>query len=116
MEKTEILVDMAQWIALLGMFISPPVISLVKNVGGNWSKQLKNGVALFFAVIGALVAYAVTVDLGTVDVADFGGTWFPLIFGVAGMVAAQYTSYKTLWSGALAPAEAKLAALGAPQD
>ena len=43
----EQLFDIGQWIALLGLLISPPLISLVKNVGRNWSDGAKGALGSF---------------------------------------------------------------------
>ena len=113
----EQLFDIGQWIALLGLLISPPLISLVKNVGRNWSDGAKGALAMTFAVVGALVAYTQSgVDLSEVSLTDVDGFWFPLLFDVAGMVGAQYASYKTMWSTFLAPVNDVLAGVGQPKN
>ncbi len=115
-QPVEVLVDMAQWIALFGFVVSPPVLSLLKNIGTMWSKTTKNRVAMVLAVAGALGSYALATDLSAVNLNDWEGLWIPLVFGVAGMTMTQYASFKVLWSGALAPVENALAGAFAPKD
>ena len=113
----EQLFDIGQYIALLGLFVSPPLISLVKNIGKAWSDGAKGGVAVAFAVVGALVAYSQSgVDLSEVSLTDFDGFWLPLAFGVGGMIATQYASYKTIWTKPLAGVNDFLTAAGAPKN
>jgi len=114
--EVEQLFDLGQWILLLGGLVSPPVLSLVKNVGRFWSDRTKTVVAVGFAVVGALVAYAVNVDLSAISLTDWTGVWLPLAAGTIGMIGTQYASFKVLWSGALAPIESALAGAGAPKN
>ena len=110
----DVLVNLAQWIAVLSFVVTPPVISLIKNIGGQWSKKTKQGVALALALVGSLVAYSVNVDLSAVSLSDWEGLWLPLVSGVAAMVAGQYTSFKVLWTGVLEPVNNFLTRVGDP--
>ena len=114
------LVDLGQWLILFSVVIAPPVISLIKNVGRNWSTKVKQAVALLAAVFAALAAYAQENDLGAVDLGDFSGFWAPFLSAVMIATIAQYASYKLLWSASdnrpLGFIEEPLAALGQPKN
>ncbi len=114
------LVDIGQWLILFSGIISPPVISLVKNIGRYWSKRTKQGVALVFALASALGAYAMGNDLGAVNLGDFEGFWAPLLVATFAATLTQYGSYKLMWSAAagrpLGLIEQPLAAFGQPKN
>jgi len=88
-------------------FLSPLLISLIKNIGGEWPSIVKKLVALAFAVIGGYVAYGVAESWSLADFLDietvlaaWGAVW-----------AVAQVSYASFWSGT-AP-DSKLAAVGA---
>lgn len=96
--EVEQLTDIGQYLALFALVVAPPVISLVKNIGKNWSSRTKQGVSLVFAIAAALGAFAAAGEWSMVDVTDAAGFWAP--FGVALFLAVsgQYGSYKLIWS------------------
>ena len=109
------LVDMGLWVAALGVFVSPPVIALVSNIGKMWPGKWKRVAAGFMAVIGSVIAYAATTDLSAVVLNDWHGLWLPLIAGVSVMVMGQYSSYKTILTPKVSLMEG-LAGTFAPKD
>lgn len=118
--EVEQLTDIGQYLALFALVVAPPVISLVKNIGKNWSSRVKQGVSLVFATAAALGAFAAAGEWSMVDVTDVNGFWAP--FGVAlfAAVGGQYGSYKLIWSEKqsrpLGFIEGPLASIGTPSD
>jgi len=94
---TEIAVDFLFWAGVFAT-VSPLVVSLLKNVGREWSLKAKQATAGLMAVIGSVLAYAVSVGLSSVQLDDFTGFWQPLIIGVVGIFAVQYASYMAIWN------------------
>ncbi len=115
--SVEQIVDLAQWVAVLGLVVTTPIIQLLKNFGRWWSDRTKLLVSGGLALVGATVAYAAVTDLSTVNVAEIG-FWTSAAFAILGMFGAQYASYKTLWKqdAALGVAGQALAAVGQPAD
>ncbi len=115
--STEQLVDLAQWVAVLGLLVSPPIIQLLKNFGRWWSDRTKLAVSAALAVVGAAVAYAASTDLSAVNVSDLD-FWTTAAFAVMAMLGAQYASYKTIWkeNAALGGLGQALAAVGQPKN
>ncbi len=114
---TEQIVDLAQWVAVLGLVVSPPIIQLLKNFGRWWSDRTKLAVSGALALIGATVAYAAVTDLSTVDVTELA-FWTSAAFAIMGMLGAQYASFKTIWkeNAALGVIGQALAAAGQPKN
>ena len=71
--STEQIVDIAQWVAVLGLVVTPPIIQLLKNFGRWWSDRTKLLVSGALALVGATVAFAAVTDLSAVNVAELGG-------------------------------------------
>ena len=118
--ETDQLVDIGQWLILFSVIISPPIISLVKNIGRTWSTRTKQGLALVFATAAALAAYAQGNDLTAVNLTDLSGFWAPFLTAIVMATIAQYASFKLLWSSAdgrpLGLIEQPLAAFGQPKN
>lgn len=93
---TEIAVDFLFWAGVFAT-VSPLIVSLLKNVGREWSLRAKQATAAVMAVIGSVFAYAVSMGLDSVALDDFAGFWQPLVIGVVGIFAAQYASYMAIW-------------------
>ncbi len=114
------LTDIGQFLALFSLVIAPPVISLVKNIGKNWSSRVKQAVTLMFAVAAALGAFAAAGEWSMVDVTDVAGFWAPFGIALFGAVSGQYASYKLIWSEKqsrpLGFIEGPLASVGTPSD
>ena len=115
--STEQIVDIAQWVAVLGLVVTPPIIQLLKNFGRWWSDRTKLLVSGALALVGATVAYAATTDLSAVNVGELA-FWTSAAFAIAGMLGVQYASFKTIWkdNAALGVAGQALAAVGQPAD
>ena len=115
--SVEQIVDLAQWVAVLGLVVTPPVIQLLKNFGRWWSARTKLLVSGGLALIGAIVAYAAVTDLSTVNIGELS-FWTSAAFAIAGMVGVQYASFKTIWkeNAALGVVGQALAAVGQPPD
>ncbi|KKL21932.1 hypothetical protein LCGC14_2440490 [marine sediment metagenome] len=115
--STEQIVDIAQWVAVLGLVVTPPIIQLLKNFGRWWSDRTKLLVSGGLALVGAAVAYAASTDLSAVNVSDLD-FWTTAAFAVMAMLGAQYASFKTIWkeNAALGVAGQALAAVGQPAD
>ncbi len=96
--EVEQLTDIGQYLALFALVVAPPVISLVKNIGKNWSSKVKQGVSLVFALAAALGAFAAAGEWSMVDVTDLSGFWAPFLVALFAAVAGQYGSYKLIWS------------------
>ena len=114
--SVEQIVDIAQWVAVLGLVVSPPIINLLKNFGRWWTDRTKLLVSGGLALIGAVVAYAAATDLSMVVVdLDF---LLSAAFAVAGMLGAQYAGFKTIWqeNAPLGVVGQALAGLGQPSD
>ncbi len=115
--SVEQIVDIAQWVAVLGLVVSPPIINLLKNFGRWWTDRTKLLVSGGLALVGATVAYAASTDLSAVDVGqlDF---WTTAAFAVAAMLGVQYASFKTIWqeNAPLGVVGQALAAVGQPAD
>ncbi len=84
------------FIAGVWAFIAPLLISVLKNIGGEWPAQAKQGVALLMAVLGSFVAVGTSAGWSNVDLSS-GLFWQILIIGVAGIFSTQYASYKAIW-------------------
>ncbi len=115
--STEQIVNIAEWIAVLGLVVTPPVINLLKNFGRWWSDRTKLFVSGGLALVGAIVAFAAGTDLSAVNVAELG-FWTSAAFAVMGMFGAQYASFKTIWkeNAILGVAGQALAGIGQPKD
>lgn len=94
---TEIAIDFLFWAGIFAS-VSPLIVSLLKNIGREWTLKTKQAVAVVMAVIGSVFAYAVSAGLDSVQLDDFAGFWQPLVIGVVGIFAAQYASYMAIWS------------------
>lgn len=120
METVETLIELGPWLALFGAVVAPPVISLVKNVGGAWPGWAKQLVALLFAVAGAFAALGASGLWELVDVSSFEMFWMPFLLAVFTEAAAQYASYRYMWSAnesrPLGLVERPLANAGAPAE
>ncbi len=115
--STEQIIDLAQWVAVLGLVVTPPIIQLLKNFGRWWSDRTKLLVSGGLALVGATVAYAAATDLSMVNIAELA-FWTSAAFAIMGMFGAQYASFKTIWkdNAVLGVAGQALAALGQPKD
>lgn len=113
-------VDLAQYLTVFSVVIAPPVISLVKNIGGSWPTKVKQGVSFLFAVAASLAAIAASGEWSMVNLGDVNGFWVPFALVFITAVAEQYASYKLLWSAEasrpLGVIEAPLANAGAPPE
>ncbi len=96
-EGLNVLVDFALVIAVWSA-AAPLAISALKNIGGNWPTLAKQAISGAFALAGAVVAYAVAVGFGVVDILD-SAVWQPLLIGTLGALSAQYAIYSTMWKG-----------------
>ena len=118
--EVEQLTDIGQYLALFSLVVAPPVISLVKNIGRYWSKRAKQGVSLVLALAAALGAFAASGEWSMVDVTDLSGFWAPFLVALFAAVAAQYASYKLIWSAdasrPLGFIEQPLSNLGTPEE
>ena len=118
--ETDQLVDIGQWLILFSVVISPPIISLVKNIGRTWSTRTKQALALLFATAAAVGAYAQGNDLTAVNLTDVTGFWGPMLSAVVVATIAQYGSYKLIWSASdgrpLGLIEQPLAGFGQPKN
>ncbi len=84
------------FIAGVWAFIAPLLISVLKNIGGEWPAQAKQGVALLMAVLGSFVAVGVSAGWSNIDLTS-GLFWQVLVIGIAGIFSVQFASYKALW-------------------
>lgn len=84
------------FIAGVWAFIAPILISMLKNIGGEWPVQIKQGVALLMAVLGSFVATGTAAGWSSIDLTN-GLFWQILIIGIAGIFSVQYASYMAIW-------------------
>ncbi len=96
-EAVSLVLDFA-FIIAIWTAASPLLISALKNIGGAWPNWLKQGLSVTLAITGAVVAYAMTASLGSLDVLDFQALK-PLVVGAFGAFAAQYAIYRGIWQG-----------------
>lgn len=92
-----IAVDFLFWAGAFAT-VSPLIVSLLKNIGRDWSLKAKQATAGVMAVIGSVFAYAVSIGLDSVVLDDWSGFWQPLVIGVIGIFAVQYASYMAIWN------------------
>jgi hypothetical protein len=81
--------------------LAPLVVSLLKNMGGNWPSWAKKLTAVIMAVLGSVVAYALALDISSIDWGSVS-FWTPMIVGVVGAFSAQYAIYAAMWKGTTA--------------
>lgn len=93
---TEIAIDFA-FIASVFALVSPLIVSLLKDIGGNWSRVAKQATAFVMALIGSFVAFGVSQGWSSVVLGDWVGFWQPLIIGVLGIFGIQYATYMGIW-------------------
>jgi hypothetical protein len=91
-------VEFAALAGLLSFFLSPFVVSLVKNIGGDWPDWAKNLLAVIFAGIASFVAIGQSAGWATIDPLDYAGFWQPLIAGMTVTFPVQYAAWKGIWS------------------
>lgn len=84
------------FIAGVWAFIAPLLISVLKNIGGEWPTQAKQGTALLMAVLGSFVAVGTSAGWSSIDLSS-GLFWQVLVIGIAGIFSTQYASYKAIW-------------------
>lgn len=93
---TEIAVDFL-FVASVFAFVSPLIISLLKNIGGEWPERVKQALAMLMALIGSVIAVGVSSGWSAIALNDWAGFWQPLIVGVGGIFAVQYATYMAVW-------------------
>lgn len=95
---TEIAIDFL-FVASVFAFVSPLIVSLLKNIGGAWPQWAKQATAVVMAIIGSFIAVGVSAGWSAINLTDFVGFWQPLIIGVGGIFGVQYATYMAIWKG-----------------
>ena len=90
--------DFVGWAALFAV-LSPLIVSLLKHIGWEWSRGVKQRVAVAMALVGSFVIFGATAGWNTINVYDLDNFWLPLIVGMTGIFSVQYASYKVIWQG-----------------
>lgn len=103
------LVDFLGFAAIWGA-LSPLLISLVKNIGKEWTATAKKWAAIIFSVAGAVVAYGLTAGWADINLADWSGFWVPLLGAFGAIYPIAFVSYQGFWKGT--PVDTKLTAVG----
>ena len=93
---TEIAIDFL-FVASVFAFISPLIVSLLKNIGGTWPDSAKTGTAVVMALIGSFIAFGVSAGWSSIALNDWVGFWQPLFIGIGGIFTVQYATYKAIW-------------------
>lgn len=107
---TEIAIDFL-FVSSVFAFVSPLIVSLLKNIGGEWPTRAKQAIAVVMAIIGSFIAVGVSAGWSAIDFGDWAGFWQPLIIGIGGIFGVQYATYMAIWKDTAV--EAKLADVGA---
>ena len=110
----EFVVTFALLIAAWTTF-SPFLVSILKNIGGEWSRWAKNVVAGVMAVLGAVIAFAVTAAIQDQVVLTYLQENLELfLIGVFGAFESQYLIYSAIWEDSVP--EVRAANFGNPDS